>query len=146
MDPKSWFISEIYQAHSTSKESFINVIGYYSTQDGFSGHPLYIWDRRKNFGNATLAVGSCGRLHKEKYLGLMDVLAEAANFNYNVIECPNGLFGGMVNGTPVGMVGLLFTRELDLVADELTISKTRLEIIDYSIPNYKSHSKSVPCF
>ncbi|KAK6192389.1 hypothetical protein SNE40_003865 [Patella caerulea] len=74
---------------------------------------------------------------------LADILAEQLNFTYTFVQPQDFKYGGKANGVWQGLVGQLVRTEVDLVLADFTITKERLEVIDYILPAFSSQCLGV---
>ncbi|KAK6192396.1 hypothetical protein SNE40_003870 [Patella caerulea] len=74
---------------------------------------------------------------------LADILAEQLNFTYTFVQPQDLRYGGKAYGVWQGLVGQLVRTEVDLVLADFTITKERLEVIDYILPAFFSQSLGV---
>ncbi|XP_046551871.1 glutamate receptor 2-like isoform X1 [Haliotis rubra] len=82
--------------------------------------------------------GVAGSSDPKNYEGFMkDVLDEMSKlvpFNYTLHVPSHGIFGTLRNGTWDGIVGEVVNYEVDMAAAPLTVTSTRTEAVDFSIP------------
>ncbi|KAK6192390.1 hypothetical protein SNE40_003866 [Patella caerulea] len=74
---------------------------------------------------------------------LVIVFAEELNFTYTFVQPQDLRYGGKANGVWRGLVGQLVRTEVDLVLADFTITKERLEVIDYILPAFSSQGLGV---
>ena len=63
---------------------------------------------------------------------IIELLGQKMNFEFDIQPDPKGLWGGVVNGKPVGVLGKVFSGEADLGAGGIGFSPSRAEYLDYS--------------
>ncbi|GFR02068.1 lig_chan-Glu_bd domain-containing protein [Trichonephila clavata] len=64
---------------------------------------------------------------------LFKCLAEKLNFEFEIVESPNGQYGSNNNnGTWDGVIGLVQSGKADMGFEALSISEERLKVIDFS--------------
>lgn len=76
-----------------------------------------------------------------KYVGfipdILDAIAEVEPFSYDLVTPRDGKYGSIgsfVDGQWSGMIGMVNSTEVDMVAADLTMTSLRMEAIDFSIP------------
>ncbi|XP_068228681.1 glutamate receptor ionotropic, delta-1-like [Palaemon carinicauda] len=68
---------------------------------------------------------------------IVDSLSKALNFTYRMVTPEDGKWGGpLPNGSVVGMIGEVAYRRAHFAICEITITRAREEVIDFSYPHY----------
>ena len=157
----NWKFVEIYKIPNLKQlDVRSEIIADYSPINGFICETKinYIWDRRKDLQNITLKVGYClSQLFANPqrtpagdrlfgYFGaILNTLSDIMNFSYTLHECPNQLYGEYIAGNQTfnGLIGELQKGSIDVAVSDITISKTRSEVADFSITIAETHSRHV---
>ncbi|CAH3015261.1 unnamed protein product, partial [Porites evermanni] len=68
-------------------------------------------------------------------MDLLDELARILKFSYEIYTSPDGLYGAETeNGSWNGMIGELIRKNADMIISDLTVTESREEVVDFSIP------------
>ena len=66
---------------------------------------------------------------------LTDLLAKKFHFNYEMVTPSDAEYGRLfANGNWPGLVGMLIRGDADLIIDNLSITESRKQVIDFSVP------------
>ncbi|XP_076315020.1 putative glutamate receptor isoform X2 [Tachypleus tridentatus] len=107
------------------KRSLMNVKRRLLTVTTFNSFPFFLLDETPN-GTVIPKSGMD--------LQLLNVIAESLNFRY-VIKLPSEREWGikLPNGSWSGLIGMLHREEADIALNQLTVSKERREVVDFTI-------------
>lgn len=143
---KDWTVQEIYKIDSTSDNVISQNIGAFDPNRGFHLEQPLIWYRRQNLQGFHFRVGYLEESHLmvvlgsngsyQGYLGnIFQQLKDTLNFSSTLIPDPTNRYGALINGTTFdGIVGMIQHGKIDFGLADLSITESRLEVIDILEP------------
>ncbi|XP_068228659.1 glutamate receptor ionotropic, delta-1-like [Palaemon carinicauda] len=94
-----------------------------------NNNPPFLFMEETNEGTLTLSSGFEG--------SIVRALSYALNFTYQMVSPADGKWGGpLEDGSVVGMIGDVFNRKAHFALCEITITRSREGVIDFSYPYY----------
>ena len=71
---------------------------------------------------------------------MLKIIAECMKVDLKFIKSPDGKYGGVVNGVPQGLLGMVYDGIVDIGAENLLATKQRYEYVDFSVAFHISKS------
>ncbi|XP_046553265.1 glutamate receptor ionotropic, kainate glr-3-like [Haliotis rubra] len=69
-------------------------------------------------------------------IDLLNELARRLYFSFTIVEPEDGEWGNLVDGKWTGLVGQLVEKKADLVVAPIAVTKSREEVIDFTVPYF----------
>nr|XP_053641801.1 probable glutamate receptor [Cherax quadricarinatus] len=68
-------------------------------------------------------------------LKLLEIFAHSINFSYRMVRPPDGAWGAKLrDGTWIGMVGMVYRKEIDFGLGPFGVTAVRFQVVDYTRP------------
>ncbi|XP_046375497.2 glutamate receptor ionotropic, kainate 3-like [Haliotis rufescens] len=132
----------------------VETVGYIGRDETVElKHQLYHGGGKYGFHNRTLIVGTLewapyvikrvenGSVRFDGFcIQLVQELAKQLNFSYTLVEPKDREWSRVLNGSWTGLVKLITDKEADIIVAPMSMTNSRVTVIDFTVPYFYSHS------